>query len=164
MNWRIDPNRSTVSLSTESTFHKSTSVGGIRGELSGTPEQLESTAGGVVVGPVENQRFGNRMQDYAMYKHLDTQRWPEAKFEITGLDVLSRAPWRIRIHGVIHYRDMDTPLSTEATGSLNNDILEAQCSFSLRLADLGVAPPRLLFMRVSEQVDVDVHIVASAAH
>ena len=161
MNWRIDPNQSTVSLSTESTFHKSTSVGSIRGNLVGNPEALENSASGVVIVPVENQRFGNRMQDYAMYKHLDTERWPEAHYEITGLDVLSREPWRIRIHGVIHYRDMDTPLSTEATGSLADGVLEAKCSFSLRLAELGVAPPRLLFMRVSEQVDVDVHIVAS---
>ena len=162
MNWRIDPNKSTVSLSTESTFHKSTSVGAIRGELTGDPAALEKTASGLVVVPVENQRFGNRMQDYAMYKHLDTDRWPEAQYEITGLDVLARAPWRIRIHGVIHYRDMDTPLSTEATGSVTDGFLEAKCSFSLRLAELGVTPPRLLFMRVSEQVDVEVHLIASA--
>ncbi|MEC8024896.1 MAG: YceI family protein [Myxococcota bacterium] len=162
MKWHIDPNQSTVSLSTESTFHKSTSIGGIRGHLFGAPDSLGVSAGGLVVVPVENQRFGNRMQDYAMYKHLDSQQWPEAHYEVTGLDVLSRNPWRIRVHGVIHYRDMDTPLSTEATGTVTADRLEAKCSFSLRLAELGVAPPRLLFMRVSENVDVDVHIIASA--
>ena len=164
MKWRIDPNRSTVSLSTESTFHTSTSVGAIEGELSGTPENLEVTAGGTVVVPVENQRFGNRMQDYAMYRHLDTQRWPIAHYKITGLDVLSRNPWRIRVHGLIQYRDMDTPLSTEATGYVTDERLEARCAFTLRLAQLGVAPVRLLFMRVSENVDVNVHIIASSVN
>ena len=164
MKWRIDPNQSTVSLSTESAFHKSTSVGSIHGLLDGAPDNLESTAGGRVIVPVENQRFGNRMQDYAMYKHLDSHRWPEAHYKVTGLDVLSRSPWRVRIHGVIQYRDMDTPLSTEATGTVTDDRLEAKCSFTLRLAQLGVEPVRLLFMRVSENVDVDVAIVAKAVN
>ncbi len=159
--WDIDPRQSKVSICASSTLHDSRSSGvGLTGRLHGDPDDLESTAGGSLTVPLKKQTFGDRMRDFAMHRHIDVKRWPDAAFEVAGVEVLSRDPWRIQVSGEITYRDRKTPLTVEATGSLDDDALRANASFALDLPALGIAPPRLLFMKVGDKVDVDVEIVA----
>lgn len=159
--WDLDPAASTLTVTARATLHDATSRGaGLGGRLFGDPDDLEATAGGEVQVPLGELRFGDKLRDFAMARHLELARWPEARFVVSGVDVLSRSPWRVRVRGSLHWRDRQTPLSVEATGSIEGK-LDARATFDLDIPSLGVTPPRLLFMKVADLVRVEVRLVGA---
>lgn len=159
--WTLDPDRSWVQITASSTLHDTKSRGsGLMGEAWGDLDDLDATAGGRVRVPLKKQSFGDRMRNFAMHRHIDVKRWPEAAFEVEAVETLSRDPWRIRVSGSIEYRGQRVPLVCDAEGSLDAQGIEAETRFALRLPDLGVRPPKLLWLKVADSVDVEVKIVA----
>lgn len=158
--WTIDPGRSRLVVRTKSTLHSSQTEGPLQGRLHGDPDALEITAGGTVQVPMAEQVSGDRLRDTAMRRHIDVRRWPEARFTVDAVRVVSREPWEVRVSGQVEYHDTQHPLTVTATGGLGDGALEARTEFRLALKDVGVKPPRLLFLKVADEVDVSVHIVA----
>ncbi|MFT5431468.1 MAG: hypothetical protein ACI9OJ_002164, partial [Myxococcota bacterium] len=152
-----------VRVRAQSTLHPTESTGaGLSGEVFGDIADLSSTAGGSVVVPVTKQSFGKRLQDFAMQKHLDAKRWPEVRFEIGAVQVLSTDPWRVSIEGTVHYKKT-TNITVEASGELGEGRIEARATFPLSLSSVGVKPPQMLFLKVDDTVEVEVLIVAEAS-
>lgn len=160
--WRLEPGRCRLSVRARSTLHDSVSKGtGLAGTLTGDPDELEATASGTVTAPLQLLSFGDRMRDWSMARHLDLKRHPEASFGVTGVTVHSRDPWRIEVRGELAYHGHTTSLAVEVTGTLDSDRLVAQTRFPLSLGALGIKPPKMLFMKVEETVEVDVELVAT---
>ncbi len=159
--WVIDSKRSRIEVRAKSTLHDSRSSGPLRGRVTGEPEALESSAGGVVEVPVESFDFGNKLQTMAVLSKIDASRHPVARFVVAGAEVLSRNPWRVRVSGALDYRGRKTAFSFEATGSISETALEARAELPVNLPAIGVTPPSLLFMKVADEVLVSVVLVAS---
>ncbi|MBT9557826.1 MAG: YceI family protein [Myxococcales bacterium] len=159
--WTIDKSRSAIHVKARSTLHDSKSVGTLSGTVSGDPDALEATAGGVVDIPIADFDFGNRLQTSAVLGKLDVDKYPLARFRVDGVRVLSKSPWRVQILGKLDYRNRQTPFEVEATGRFDERTLDARASFPLNLPSIGVKPPSLLFFKVADDVQVDLQIVAT---
>ncbi len=159
--WVIDTARSRIEVRAKSTLHDSRSTGPLRGRVSGDPEALEGTAGGVVEIPVESFDFGNKLQTMGVLSKIEASKHPVARFQVTGAQVLSRSPWRVKVSGTLDYRARKTPFSFEATGSLTDTTLDARAEVPVNLPTIGITPPSMLFMKVADDVVASVHLVAT---
>ncbi len=159
--WILVPEQCRATVRAHATQHEVHSIiPRLHGQLGGDPNHLEKTAHGSVYAPVHHQRFGNPLKNLAMRRHLQLSRWPEARFCIDVVNVLGQAPWKLEVRGTLHYREHETKLVVQATGSVSSQELRAQAFFSLPLRAVGIEPPRLLWLRVTDTVDVEVLIVA----
>ena len=160
--WTVDAAQSEVVVRAQSTLHDTSSrARGVTGTLHGDLDALETTAGGEVVVDLRKMSFGDRVRDFAMSRHLDLKRWPEARFRVDGAEVHSRDPWRITVRGTLRYRDRETAVAVEATGEVTEAGLDARAPLPLSLSGLGVPPPRFLFLKVADAVNAEVHLVAT---
>jgi polyisoprenoid-binding protein YceI len=131
--------------------------------MSGDLDDLESTASGTVTVPLKSQSFGDRMRDFAMHRHIQVKKWPEAQLVIKRVVVASRDPWSVTVEGALHYQGRTTDLAIDATGSVSPQSLDATATFALDLPTIGIQPPSLLFLKVERSVDVIVRIVAKGS-
>jgi len=159
--WRLVPDRCIVTIRAHATRHAvQSTIHGLDGTLGGALDSLEETARGTIQVPVHQQDFGSRLRNVAMRRHLDITQWPEARFQLNRMTVHSESPWTVDVQGTIFYRGHTHRLTAHATGTLSDTELHTHATFRLPLRAVGVRPPKLLWLRVTETVDVEVQIVA----
>lgn len=109
---------------------------------------------------------------------LDATRWPDATFEITGVEGAGQlqpnqvANLRIRgrfsIHGVTrdivaNARVRFIPLTDEMRSNhIEGDVIRAQASFRVQLTDYNVSVPLPVRLKVANEIRVNVTIRAEA--
>ncbi len=161
--WTIDSERSTLLVRARATLHDSVSRGhGLSGTLMAELEDLEATASGTIRAALSEQSFGDRVRDWSMARHLNLKRHPEARLDVSQVFVKSRDPWEIRLQGQMSYRGHTALIDVDVRGELDEHSLTARTTFPLELSQIGIAPPRMLFLKVADTVEVEVHLVATA--
>jgi polyisoprenoid-binding protein YceI len=136
---------------------------GLTGTISADPDALESTFEASIECPMSNMSFGDRLRDWRLHSHLQTKQWPVARFEVTELQVVERDPWRVQISGDLVYRGQREHLEMNATGSFDDATLQASADFTLNLSQLGLTPPRFLFLKMHDSLEVHVELYAHLA-
>lgn len=158
--WEIDERRSSITVKARSTLHDSKSVAPVRGQVTGDPASLDTTAGGTVEIPIDRFDFGNALQNAAIRSKLDAGKWPTARFHVSGARVKSTSPWHVTILGTLDYQARRTPFEVDATGRIGETEFEAHAEFNLNLPSIGIKPPSMLFMKVADDVTVSMVITA----
>lgn len=162
--FEVIPSSSRVGFDAESTLHDFT---GATSDVSGWVEArlADPAAGGRgrVVVRAATLRTGNDRRDAEMRERLDVEHHPELRFEWTGFELehLERATATLRGHalGTLTIRGVGRPVrvpvqvAPDAEGQLR---LTAE--LALKMSDYGVDPPRLLFVRVKDEVKVRVSL------
>ena len=163
--WKVEPT-STLRVRARSTLHDVASHGtGLSGTVSASLDDIERTAAGEVVVALKSQSFGDRLRDMAMHRHIDVKRHPIATFTVRSVTEKAREPWSVEVTGQLRYRGRDLRLTFDATGTVDQTTLHASAEVPLRLSDLGLKAPKMLFLKVEDDivVQVDLHATAGAS-
>lgn len=148
----------------ESTLHDFT---GETSDVSGWVEArlADPAAGGRgrVVVRAAMLRTGIDRRDAEMRERLDVERHPELRFEWTGFELehLERATATLRGHalGTLTIRGVGRPVRVPVQVEADPEgQLRLTAAFALKMSDFGVDPPRLLFVRVKDEVTVRVSL------
>jgi polyisoprenoid-binding protein YceI len=160
--WTIDP-ASTLRVRARSTLHEVASNGtGLSGTVSASLNDIEGTAAGEVTVALKSQSFGDRLRDMAMHRHIEVKRYPTATFVVTAVKEQAREPWSVEVTGQLSYRQRDLSLTFKATGTVDDQRLHASAEVPLRLSNLGVKAPKMLFLKVEDDIVVQVDLHATA--
>jgi polyisoprenoid-binding protein YceI len=164
--YRIDPERSTVSVHARSSLHPihSTTDG-----LEGYVDLDMEADGGVDLGarpaaqlslPVSRLSSGNRMEDRELQKRIDARRYPT----ITGvLEEMVRAGSNgsYRVSGQVTFRGVSRPHQDEMTiHAVDDQTIQLAGTSRFDIREFGMEPPRVLMLKVDPEVDIHVDIVA----
>jgi polyisoprenoid-binding protein YceI len=161
--YRIVPERSQVWIEARSSVHP------IHGEATGLEGELDLILDGDslvteptpvmrVQMPVERLRSGNPVNDMALRRVVEADRYPTISGEATAIEPAGdgyRVTGELTFHGVTR-TVADQITLTPDDGDL---VIEGQHEFDIR--EYGVQPPKILMLRVYPQVTVRTRAVAS---
>lgn len=150
----------------------------VEGNVTLDPANVASARGRVKVS-IASLRTGIDLRDEHVRSPnwLDATRFPDATFEITGVEGATRlvpnenTEVRIRgrftLHGVTrevvaNARVRFVPFSPEMRAArVNGDVVMVQARFDLRLTDFGVQIPEAVQLKVSNEIQVNVALRAT---
>lgn len=153
----------------------------VTGDLTVDPNNLAAARGTIAVR-VATIRTGIDLRDEHLRSDnwLDAQRYPNATFEITGIEgadrlepnrvVNVRIRGRFSIHGQTHdvvanARVRLIPLNDELRAAhIDGDVIRGQASFRVLLTDYNVSVPLPVRLKVANEIRVNVTIRAVATN
>lgn len=171
--YHVDERRSRIVVRARSTFHDTrTTWNKISGQIELDPGKLEST--GVVASfrvDMTSYDAGGFLENRKLAKDFELSRHPVATFELSGLRNVHRPETPVEstayrflavADGILAWRSKQVTLAVKGQASIDGGSLAARGSFDLDIRDLGLAAPRFLVFKVSDEVTVDVELYAQA--
>jgi hypothetical protein len=126
--------------------HEGQMVSGIAGEIQ------------LAFDPMEG---GDMLLRREARKALDTSTYPAARLALEGA---AASPGALaKLSGQLSYRGRSVGISPIVDGRFDEHKVEARTRFTLDVRDFGLKPPRLLFLKVDEIVEVEVELFAAAS-
>lgn len=139
----------------------------VSGSFEVDPAALTGAHGSVAVR-VASIRTGIDLRDEHLRSEtwLDATRFPNATFElerVTGATALTQGTEaRVTLHGrfTVHGRTRAVSATARVTWSGNS--IRVRARFRIRLTEHGVSIPSIVELKVSDEITVDVNLVATA--
>lgn len=120
-------------------------------------------AGGELVVDAQSGDSGSHARDSRMHKNvLESDRFPEIVFVPDRLDgvVPSSGPFQVTLHGMFRIHGAQHELALPVTAQLLADgQLTADLRFVVPYVKWGMKNPSNFLLHVSENVDIDIHVV-----
>jgi polyisoprenoid-binding protein YceI len=166
--FEIDPGRSQVWLTARSTLHRinasTTSVSGwLDTVVRSSGLDLAEPPRGRLVVDLEALGTGNPLYDRELRHRVDTDRYPSIVGEVTAFTSLD-GDGRYRVSGDVTFHGVTRSVTDDLEVRPIDDrtvALGGSSTFDVR--DFGLAPPRMLGLRVHPDIEVRVRLVAVAA-
>jgi hypothetical protein len=165
--YRIVPERSRVWIEARSSVHPiHSSTDGLEGYIDLEPG-VDGTVGpgdeprGQLSLRVDRLSSGNRLEDRELHRRIEARRFPTIGGVLVGMRPAG-ADGRYRVSGDITFRGVARRAEDEMVIEVVDDhtiTLAGQSTFDIR--DYGMAPPRILMLRVEPTVRVRVAIIAT---
>ena len=153
----------------DSTWH---TVHGVAKKLFGTIYQQSSpnqtNLSGTVIISTKDLDTDNSLRDEKMRECLESERYPEIIFEVTGTSKLCPLTYgkenkgrssSCTLSGVVSIKNVKKKIELLVTSNTDGDlsIIKAQTSLSWR--DFGVTDPSILVAKVDENVKISIEII-----
>ena len=109
---------------------------------------------------------GIGMRDRDMREdYLETGKYPYAKFEGTIGEVRRKSDSSVVVwsSGTMTIHGVTNDLTLQSTVTLRNGAYRIESQFPIRLGDYKIEVPQMLFMRISETVEVELDFVVTRA-
>ncbi|HWC38347.1 MAG TPA: YceI family protein [Acidimicrobiales bacterium] len=165
--FRIDPGRSGVWTESRSSVHP------IRGQAVGLEGDIDvrltdgrldlSTPPSIHLElDVERLRSGNSLYDNEMQRRIEARRYPTIAGDVTEMKELDSAG-RYRVTGDLQFHGVTRPEEGDVTLEVRGGrtmVIEGEHTFDVRAFD--IEPPKLLMLKVSPEVKVQIRVVAQA--
>jgi polyisoprenoid-binding protein YceI len=92
--------------------------------------------------------------------YLHTRDHPYATFDgtIQRVDSLTDSTWRIQAHGTLSIHGVDRPYDIECTVTPEGSGFRLHSAFEVRLPDFDIEVPSLMFMKISEVIQIELHV------
>lgn len=154
----VDPAQTTVDFTLSATLHI---VHGTfrckRGELRFDPASGKVT--GEVVFDATSGQSGNGSRDKKMHKDvLESQKYTEIAFRPDhAVGNIVTAPSTLQVHGVFSIHGADHEITVPVEVTLAAGTWNATAHFKVPYVQWGMKNPSVLFLRVSDSLDVDFH-------
>ncbi len=164
--YRIDPERSTVSIDARSSLHPiHTTTNGLEGyvDLELEPDgavDLTAKPAAQLSLPVTRLSSGNPMEDRELQKRIDARRYPTIN-GVLGRIERAGSNGSYRVSGEVTFRGVSRPHEDEMTiHAVDDHTIELAGTSRFDIREFGMEPPRILMLRVEPAVDIRVDIVA----
>lgn len=139
----------------------------ISGTVSVNPPSVASVRAKFSV-QADTLKTGNRLRDRNMRNNfLETGKFPEIIFTLRGMSGGTLVPGRgvvlkavgvFTLHGVV--REINIPVTV--SWDQKEDTLRVQSKFSINLSDYQIERPRILILRLSDTVEVNLDLMLSS--
>ena len=165
MKYRVDSGKLTVKA--RSTIHDTTTVWDkVSGEVAAEPETL-TTAGAHAVFTIDMTAFdaGDWLKNRKLRKDFALDDHPRATFTLIQLTTVVRdgAAFTATAEGTLRWRGKEVVLVLAGRGTLDAACVTATATFELDIRKLGLQAPRILMVKVADEVSVEVSVRGSAS-
>ena len=163
--FQIDPTASTVAYTVDTTLHT------VHGTFRLKPSSIQfnpqtGAASGAFVVDATSGDSGDHGRDKKMHKDvLESAKYPEIRFTVQRyqgtLPPSGTAP--AQLTGTLTLHGGDHPMTVTAPVAISNGHATADVHFVVPYEQWGMKNPSLLFLRVSDKVEIVVHAVGTVA-
>ncbi|MDP3292845.1 MAG: YceI family protein [Sulfuricurvum sp.] len=99
----------------------------------------------------------NKKRDTNMQETLESSTFPKAVFEIK--EVVVKGGDNVILKGAMNLHGVTKPMSFEGTVSEEASKVRIKVKSSMKMTDFGITPPKMVFLVVRDQVDLNVDVV-----
>jgi polyisoprenoid-binding protein YceI len=164
--YRIDPERSTVSIDGRSSLHPiHSTTNGLEGyvdlelEPDGAVDLTVKPAAQLSL-PVTRLSSGNRMEDRELQKRIDARRFPTINGVLEQMEGAG-SNGSYRVSGEVTFRGVSRLHEDEMTiHAVDDQTIELAGMSRFDIREFGMEPPRILMLRVEPEVAIRVDIIA----
>jgi polyisoprenoid-binding protein YceI len=137
--------------------------------LKGSAAQIDPAQGkasGAIVVDATSGNSGSDARDHKMHKEiLQSEKYPEIRFTLQGMEGSLSPAGRseIKLSGIMSIHGSDHPLTVTVPVRIESNQVTTDVHFVVPYVQWGMKDPSTFVLRVSKQVDIDVHLVGSLA-
>ena len=158
-------NASRMVVRARSSIHDTVTVWDhIEGTVDADPERIELD-GARASFRIDMTHYdaGDFIKNRKLRKDFALEAHPTATFELTGLRDLVRDGDRFqaKADGMLRWRDREIKLAITGAGVLTGDKLDVTGHFDFDIRALGMKAPRFLMFKMSDEVTVEVKLLAA---
>jgi polyisoprenoid-binding protein YceI len=158
--YRVTSGKLTVKA--RSKIHDTTTVWDkVTGTVEADADTL-ATAGAIATFAVDMTQFdaGDFLKNRKLRKDFDMDAHPTATFELRSVrDVVRDGPtFKATADGALKWRGKEVLVTLQGSGKLDGVSVEASGTFELDIRSLGLAAPRFLMIKMSDEVTVEVTV------
>lgn len=99
----------------------------------------------------------NAKRDSNMRESMESDKFPKASFEVK--EVISKGGENVVLKGVMSIHGVSKPFSFEGSVSEEGSKVRIKAKSSMKMSDYGITPPKMVFLTVRDQVDLNVDVV-----
>jgi polyisoprenoid-binding protein YceI len=99
----------------------------------------------------------NAKRDSNMRETMESDKFPKASFEIK--EVVSKGGENVILKGMMSIHGVSKPISFEGSVSEEGSKVRVKAKSSMKMSDYGITPPKMVFLTVRDQVDLNVDVV-----
>ena len=167
MRYVVDNEASKLIARVRSSLHEVEIVwDAVRGSFELNPEDLAAGIEGSVEVEMTRYDSGDWLRNRKIRNDLRLRDYPHARLELGKLVEMRTAESDGlvgKIEGVLQWHGHTVPVTVSGTGTVNAKTVSAQCSFRLKMGQLGITVPRFLMFRMDEEVLLEATILASSS-
>jgi len=160
-----DPTQSTAELTLNGNLHTvHGTFQGKRGDIRFDP--ASGRIGGEIVFDATSGRTDNSSRDQKMHKEvIESGKYPEISFRPDRVDgkVSISGTSTVQVHGMFNIHGQDHEITAAVTIKFEGGRWEASAKFPVPYANWGMKNPSVLFLRVADSVDIDLHAKGNVA-
>ena len=99
------------------------------------------------------------MQEHFNENYLESDKYPKAMFsgKITGFDPEITSKQKVKASGKMTIHGVEQPVSVEGDLIINDNSMEINAVFPIKLADYKIKIPKVVFYNIAELVEVTIH-------
>lgn len=99
----------------------------------------------------------NAKRDSNMRETMESDKFPKASFEIK--EVIPKGGDNVTLKGMMSIHGVSKPLSFEGSVNEEGSKVRIRAKSSMKMSDYGITPPKMVFLTVRDQVDLNVDVV-----
>jgi len=99
----------------------------------------------------------NKKRDANMHETMESDKFPKASFEIK--EVVAKAGDNVLLKGVMSMHGVTRAMSFEGSVSEEASKVRLKAKSTMKMSDFGITPPKMVFLTVRDQVDLNVDVV-----
>jgi polyisoprenoid-binding protein YceI len=154
---QLDPAKTTVKFTLDAALH--TVHGTFQAKQSALEFDAESgRVSGEILVDAKSGETGNGMRDRKMHKDvLESESYPEISFRPDRVEgaVAIAGKSSVKVHGMFGLHGVDREIAVPAEIEMSVDHWAATVHFTVPYVKWGMKNPSMLFLRVSDSVEID---------
>jgi len=99
----------------------------------------------------------NSKRDANMHETMESDKFPKASYEIK--EVIAKGGDNVTLKGTLSIHGVTKPLSFEGSVSEEGSKVRIKAKSSMKMSDFGITPPKMVFLTVRDQVDLNVDVI-----
>jgi len=99
----------------------------------------------------------NKKRDEHMLETLNCDKFHQSTFEIK--EIMAKGGDNYTLKGTMNLHGVTKPMSFDGTVSEESGKVHIKATGSMKMSDFGIIPPSMMFMKVRDQIDLNVDIL-----
>ncbi|MBV5349153.1 YceI family protein [bacterium] len=120
-------------------------------------EANPSTLKGSIEISMSDLYSDNKKRDEHMHETVESSLFPKAVFEVK--DVVAKSGDNYTLKGTMSLHGVSKPMSFEGSIVEEGNKVRIKVTGSMKMSDFGIIPPSMMFMKVRDQIELNVDIV-----
>lgn len=96
----------------------------------------------------------NAKRDEHMAEAMESDKFPKAIFDIK--EVVSKGGESVTLKGTLNLHGVSKPMSFDGSVSEEGNKVRIKAKSTMKMSDFGINPPKMVFLTVRDQVDLNV--------
>jgi len=120
-------------------------------------EANPSTLKGSIEISMSDLYSDNKKRDEHMHETVESSLFPKAVFEVK--DVVAKSGDNYTLKGTMSLHGVSKPMSFEGSIVEEGNKVRIKTTGGMKMSDFGIIPPSMMFMKVRDQIELNVDIV-----